>query len=119
MLNQITIMGRLVRDPELRNAGQHRVVNLTLAVDRDYGGDDRETDFVDIVAWNAQADFVSKFFSKGRMAIVSGRLESSKWEDDEGKKRTNWRINADHVYFGDSKREDQKEEHPKKSYKRR
>ena len=65
MLNQITIMGRLVRDPELRNAGQHRVVNFTLAVDRDYGGDDRETDFVDIVAWNAQADFVSKFFSQG------------------------------------------------------
>ena len=119
MLNTITIMGRFVRDPEMRNAGQHRVVNFTLAVDRDYGGDDRETDFIDCVAWNGQADFISKYFSKGRMAVVTGKLESSKWEDDDGNKRTSWRVNADHVYFGDSKKEDQKENPPKKSYKRR
>lgn len=116
MLNTITIMGRLVRDPELKNAGEHRVVNFTLAVDRDYGGDDRETDFIDCVAWNAQADFFSKYFAKGRMAVVTGRLESSKWEDDDGNKRTSWRVNADHIYFGDSKK-DQKEEPPKKSHK--
>ena len=119
MLNTITIMGRFVRDPELHNAGQHRVCNFTLAVDRDYGGDDRETDFIDCVAWNAQAEFISKYFSKGRMAVVTGKLESSNWEDDDGNKRTSWRINADRVYFGDSKKEDQKENPPKKSYNRR
>lgn len=119
MLNTITIMGRLVRDPELRNAGQHKVVNFTLAVDRDYGGDARETDFIDCCAWNAQADFVSKFFSKGRMAVVTGSLESSKWEDEDGNKRTSWRVNADHVYFGDSKKEEPDDAGKKKSYKRR
>ena len=78
MLNTITIMGRLVRDPELRNAGQHRVVNFTLAADRDYGGDDRETDFIDCVAWNAQADFISKYFSKLREKYLANGLLNPK-----------------------------------------
>ena len=119
MFNSVTIMGRFVRDPELRSAGQHRVVNFTLACERDYGGDARETDFIDCVAWNKEAEFVSKFFTKGRMALVTGSLESTKWEDKDGNKRTGWRVNADHVYFGDSKKEDKKEDPPKNSYKRR
>ena len=107
MLNHITIMGRLTRDPELRmTQSQTQVASFTLAVDRDFGGRDgaeRQTDFIDCVAWRQTADFVSKYFTKGRMAVVSGRLQSRKWEDRDGNKRTSWEVVADNVYFGDSR----------------
>ena len=108
MLNHITIMGRLTRDPELRTtqAGVS-VTSFTVAVDRDFGGRDggeRQTDFVDCVAWRSTGEFVSKYFHKGSMIVVSGRLQSRKWQDREGNNRTNWEINADNVYFGESRR---------------
>lgn len=109
MLNHITIMGRLTRDPELRyTQSQIPVASFTLAVDRDFGnrdGGDRQTDFIDCVAWRQTAEFVSKYFAKGRMAVVSGRLQSRKWETKEGEKRTSWEVVADNVYFGDSRRD--------------
>ncbi|MBQ3480792.1 MAG: single-stranded DNA-binding protein [Oscillospiraceae bacterium] len=109
MLNHITIMGRLTRDPELRmTQSQTQVASFTLAVDRDFGGRDggeKQTDFIDCVAWRQTAEFVGKYFSKGRMAVVSGRLQSRKWEDREGNKRTSWEVVADNVYFGDSRRD--------------
>ena len=91
MLNHIVLMGRLTRDPELRRTGSGvAVASFTLAVDRDYAaqGAEKETDFVDIVAWRSTAEFVSKYFSKGRMAVVSGRLQIRNWQDKEGNKRT-------------------------------
>ena len=109
MLNHIPIMGRLTRDPELRmTQSQTQVASFTLAVDRDFGGRDgaeRQTDFIDFVAWRQTAEFVSKYFSKGRMAVVSGRLQSRKWETREGEKRTSWEVVVDNVYFGDSRRD--------------
>lgn len=107
MLNHITIMGRFVRDPELRrtNSGT-AVANFTLAVERDYAGKDngeKETDFIDCVAWRGTGEFVSKYFTKGRMACVSGRLEMRDWTDKDGNKRRSAEINADNVYFADSK----------------
>ena len=108
MLNHITLMGRLVRDPELRYTGsQVPVASFTLAVDRDFGGRDgadRQTDFIDIVAWRNTAEFVSKYFSKGSMAVVSGRLQIREWTDREGNKRRTAEVVADNVYFGESKR---------------
>ena len=109
MLNHIAIMGRLTRDPELRRTQSGTAVaSFTIAVDRDYSSKDdgsKETDFVDIVAWRSTADFVSRYFSKGRMAVVSGRLQMRKWEDKNGNKRTSAEVVADSVYFGDSKRD--------------
>ena len=109
MLNHITIMGRLTRDPEVRmTQSQTQVASFTLAVDRDFGGRDgseRQADFIDCVAWRQTAEFVGKYFSKGRMAVVSGRLQSRKWETREGEKRTSWEVVADNVYFGDSRRD--------------
>ena len=109
MLNHITIMGRLTRDPELRmTQSQTQVASFTLAVDRDFGGRDgseKQADFIDCVAWRQTAEFVSKYFTKGRMAVVSGRLQSRKWETREGEKRTSWEVVADNVYFGDSRRD--------------
>jgi len=109
MLNHITIMGRLTRDPELRmTQSQTQVASFTLAVDRDFGGRDggeKQTDFIDCVAWRQTAEFVSKYFSKGRMAVVSGRLQSRKWEDRDGNKRTSWEVVADNVYFGEGRRD--------------
>ena len=109
MLNHITIMGRLTRDPELRmTQSQTQVASFTLAVDRDFGGRDggeKQTDFIDCVAWRQTAEFVGKYFAKGRMAVVSGRLQSRKWEDRDGNKRTSWEVVADNVYFGDSRRD--------------
>ena len=111
MLNHITIMGRLTRDPELRRTGSGiAVASFTLAVDRDFGGKDggeRETDFIDCVAWRQTGEFVSKYFTKGRMAVVSGRLQIRNWNDKEGNKRRTAEVVADNVYFGDSKRDDQ------------
>ena len=109
MLNHITIMGRLTRDPELRTtqAGVS-VTSFTVAVDRDFGGRDggeRQTDFIDCVAWRSTGEFVSKYFHKGSMIVVSGRLQSRKWQDRDGNNRTSWEINADNVYFGESRRD--------------
>ena len=107
MLNKIFLMGRLTRDPEMRRTGSGTaVVGFTLAVDRDFKAQDgeRETDFVDIVAWRSTAEFVSKYFAKGRMAVVEGRLQIRDWTDKEGNKRRNAEVVADSVYFGDSKR---------------
>ena len=104
MLNQITIMGRLTRDPELRRTGTGTAVaNFTLAVDRDFGKEEKETDFIECVAWRQVGEFVSKYFTKGRMAVVSGRLQIRKWTDKDGNKRSTAEVVADNVYFGDSK----------------
>ena len=109
MLNHIIVMGRLTRDPELRRTGSGvAVTSFTVAVDRDFGkteSGDKETDFIDCVAWRQTGEFVSKYFAKGRMAVVSGRLQIRNWTDKEGNKRRTAEIVADNVYFGDSKRD--------------
>ena len=109
MLNHIVIMGRLTRDPELRRTGSGvAVTSFTLAVDRDFGkteNGEKETDFIDCVAWRQTGEFVAKYFAKGRMAVVSGRLQIRPWTDKEGNKRRTAEVVADNVYFGDSKRE--------------
>ena len=108
MLNHIVVMGRLTRDPELRyTQSQVPVASFTVAVDRDFSSRDtgeRQTDFIDCVAWRSTAEFVSKFFQKGSMAVVSGRLQIRDWTDREGGKRRSAEIVADNVYFGESKR---------------
>ena len=106
MLNHITIMGRLTRDPELRTTQSGvSVTSFTVAVDRDYTpqGGQKETDFIDCVAWRQGGEFVSKYFHKGSMIVVSGRLESRKWTDRNGQNRTSWEIQVDHSYFGEAK----------------
>ncbi len=109
MLNHITIMGRLTRDPELRRTGSGvAVASFTVAVDRDFGkseNGEKETDFIDCVAWRQTGEFVSKYFTKGRMAVVSGRLQIRSWTDKDGNKRRTAEVVADNVYFGDSRRE--------------
>ena len=109
MLNTITVMGRLTRDPELRTTQSGTpVASFTVACERDFAGQDQEkvTDFIDCVAWRSTGEFVSKYFRKGSMIIVDGRLQSRKWTDKDSNKRTSWEINADHCYFGESKRSD-------------
>lgn len=108
MLNKIIIMGRLTRDPELHHTqSDTAVTSFTLAVDRDFKGEDgkRATDFIDVVAWRAAAEFVAKYFIKGRMAIVEGRLQLRDWKDKDGNARRSAEVTADNVYFGDSKKE--------------
>jgi len=108
MLNRVILMGRLTRDPELRHTQNGiAVASFTLAVDRDFGskdGQEKQTDFIDIVAWRNTAEFVSRYFNKGRMAVVEGRLQIRPWEDKDGNKRRNAEIVADNIYFADSKR---------------
>ena len=110
MLNHIVIMGRLTRDPEMRyTQSQTPVASFTVAVDRDFAsrdGGERQTDFIDCVAWRQTAEFVNKYFAKGSMAVVSGRLQSRKWQDREGNNRVSWEIVADNIYFGESRRRD-------------
>ena len=110
MLNHIVIMGRLTRDPELRyTQAQVPVASFTVAVDRDFGGRDggeKQTDFIDCSAWRQTGEFVSKYFRKGSMIVVSGRLQSRKWQDRDGNNRTSWEVSADNVYFGESRRRD-------------
>ena len=110
MLNHITIMGRLVRDPELRRTGNGTAVtNFSVAVDRDFSskdGGEKETDFIDCVAWRNTGEFVSKYFTKGSMIVVSGRLQIRKWQDKDGNNRYSAEIVADNCYFGESKRGD-------------
>ena len=107
MLNHIVIMGRLVREPEYRTTGSGiSVANFTLAVDRDFPGQsgEKETDFIDCVAWRKTAEFVIKYFRKGAMAVAAGRLQIRSWTDNDGNKRRTAEIVADNVYFGESKR---------------
>ena len=110
MLNHITIMGRLTRDPELRyTQSQTPVASFTLAVDRDFGsrdGGEKQTDFIDCVAWRQTAEFVSKYFTKGSMAVVSGRLQIRDWIDRDGGKRRSAEVVVDNMYFGESRRRD-------------
>ena len=107
MLNKIILMGRLTRDPELRRTQSGTAVaSFSLAVDRDYKDQsgEKETDFIDIVAWRNTAEFVSKYFTKGRMAVVEGRLQIRDWTDKEGGRRRSAEVVAENIYFGDSKR---------------
>ena len=108
MLNTITIMGRMTRDPELRRTGSGvAVASFTLAVDRDFkpsDGSDQERDFIDCVAWRGAGEFVSKYFAKGNIAVVSGRLEVRNWTDKEGNKRRSAEVVAENIYFGERKR---------------
>ena len=107
MLNKIFLMGRLTRDPDLRKTKSGTpVVSFSLAVDRDYKAQngERETDFIDCTAWRNTAEFVSSYFTKGRMAVVEGRLQVRDWTDKDGNKRRSWVVVADSVYFADSRR---------------
>lgn len=105
MLNKIVIMGRLARNPELRHTQSGKsVANFAVAVDRDF--EKNQTDFIEVVCWGNTADFVSSYFTKGRMAVVSGRLQIREWTDRDGNKRKAAEVVADNVYFGDSKKED-------------
>lgn len=112
MLNHIDIMGRLTRDPELRRTGSGlAVASFCVAVDRDFPNKDtgeRETDFINCVAWRQTGEFVSKYFEKGSMIVVSGRLQMRKWEDKDGNKRVSAEVVADDVYFGESKKDKEK-----------
>lgn len=108
MLNKIFIMGRLTCDPELRRTQNGTAVtSFTLAVDRDFKNADctKDTDFIGVVAWRTTAEFVHKYFSKGRMAVVEGRLQMRDWTDKDGNKRRNAEVLADNIYFGDAKKD--------------
>ena len=109
MLNHITIMGRLTRDPELRRTQTGvAVCTFTVAVDRDFQSRDaaeKQTDFIDVVAWRQTAEFVSKYFAKGRMIVVDGSLQSRKWQDKSGQNRVSWEVIANSIYFGEGKRD--------------
>lgn len=109
MLNHIVLMGRLTRDPELRYTQNNTpVVNFTIAVERDYAGklkEERKTDFIDVISWRHTAEFVSRFFSKGKMAIISGKLQIRLWTDKQGNNHKAAEVVADNVYFGDSKKD--------------
>ena len=109
MLNRIIIMGRMVADPELRTTpGGVTVATVRLAVDRDFRNKqtgERETDFINVVAWRQTAEFVSRYFAKGRMAVVEGRLQIRPYTDRDGNKRTAAEVVAENVYFGDSRRD--------------
>ena len=108
MLNKVLLMGRLTRDPELRRTTSGTTVtSFSLAVDRDFKSQngEKETDFIDVVVWRSTAEFVCKYFSKGRMAVVEGRLQMNDWTGRDGQKRRNLQVVADNVYFADSKRE--------------
>ena len=110
MLNRVVLMGRLTRDPELRRTQSGTAVaSFSLAVDRDFKSQsgEKETDFIDVVAWRATAEFVAKYFTKGRMAVVEGRLQIREWKDRDGNNRRTAEVVADNVYFGDSKRDGQ------------
>lgn len=108
MLNKIIVMGRLTRDPELRRTQSGlAVTSFSVACDRDFKSQsgEKETDFIDIVAWRSTAEFVSKYFAKGRMAVIEGRLQLRDWTDGDGNKRRSAEVVADNIYFGDSKRD--------------
>ena len=107
-MNRVCIMGRLTRAPELRRTQSGTAVcSFSVAVDRDFKSQsgEKETDFIDVVAWRQTGEFVSKYCTKGRMIVVSGSLQSRKWQDRNGQNRISWEVIADNVYFGDSKRD--------------
>ena len=108
MLNKVLLMGRVTKDLELRRTGNGTpVLSFALAVDRDYkSGNEKQTDFVECVAWRNTAEFISKYFGKGRMMVVEGALQSRKWQDKSGQNRTAWEVQVANAYFGDSKRGD-------------
>ena len=113
MLNRIVIMGRLTRDPELRTTQSGiSVTSFSLACDRDFKseGSDSNVDFIDVVAWRQQADFVCKYFRKGQLACVEGRLQARPWTDRDGNKRVSYEIVSDHVYFAEGRRESSESE---------
>lgn len=106
MLNNWTGAGRLTRDPDLRQTQSGKsVANFSIAIDRDFARQDgeRDTDFIDVVVWDKTAEFVSKYFQKGSMIIVNGRLQVRTWQDDDGNNRRVYEIVANNVYFGGSK----------------
>ena len=109
MLNKVVVMGRLTKEPEMRYAGSNNtpVVSFSLACERDYKGSDgeKQTDFFECVAWRGTAEFISKYFSKGRMMVADGRLQYRKWEDKDGNKRSTVEVLVENAYFGDSKKE--------------
>ena len=117
MLNHIDVMGRLVRDPELRYTQSNTpVTSFTIAVDRDFGkteSGDRQTDFIDCVAWRSTAEYINKYFTKGRMVVVSGRLQLREWVDKNENKRRSAEVVVENIYFGDSRRDG--ESHPASS----
>lgn len=104
-LNSVVLMGRMVKDPELKTTPSGvSVCNFTIAVDRDYkNGDEKVADFISVCAWRGLADFCGKYLKKGRMVVVSGSLQSRKWQDKDGNNRTSWEVQAQNVYFADSK----------------
>ena len=111
-LNQVTIMGRMTSDPIIRyTQSQTAVASFTLAVDRDFTPE-KETDFINCVAWRKTAEFIHQNFDKGKMAIVSGRLQSRHWEDKDGRKRIEWEVIVDRVWFGESKKKDEQSPFP-------
>ena len=119
MLNKVIMMGRLVKDPELRRTQSGTAVtSFRIAVDRDFKSQDgtKQADFFDVVAWRSTAEFVSKYFTKGRMAVVEGRLQIRDWTDRDGGKRRSAEVIADNVYFGDSKREGGSDYSPAPAY---
>lgn len=117
MLNQVVVMGRLTRDPEIRRTNSGiAVASFSVAVDRDYkskDGTEREVDFIDVTAWRGTAEFVGKYFAKGRMAVVAGRLQVRKWKDKDGASRRSIEVVADSVYFADSRKNEQSGQEPK------
>ena len=115
MLNSVIIMGRLTRDPEIRHTQNGTAVaSLTLACDRDFKpkNGEKETDFIDVVVWGKTAEFAANYFTKGRMAIVEGRLQVRGWQDKDGNKRKSTEVVADRMYFGDSKQDGKKQTAP-------
>jgi len=108
MLNKIVLMGRLTRDPELKHTQSNTsVTSFTLAVDRSFArqGEERQTDFIDVVAWRSTAEFVTRYFRKGQLVAVSGRLQTRKWQDNQGNNRTAYEVVADEVFFAESRRD--------------
>ncbi len=115
MLNSVTLMGRLTRDPEMKHTQSGiAVVSFTLAVDRDFKSSDggKQTDFIDCTAWRNTAEFVSKYFTKGKMAAVSGKLQIREWTDKDGKNRRSAEVVVDSIYFGDSKTQTAEQQTP-------
>jgi single-strand DNA-binding protein len=113
MLNKVIIMGRLTRDPELRRTqGGTAVTSFTMAVDRDFKSQsgEKETDFIDVVAWRNTGEFAAKYLAKGRMAAVEGRIQVRDWQDKDGNRRKSVEVVADNVYFADSKRDSKPQE---------
>lgn len=113
MLNNITIMGNITRDPELRRTQSGTsVLTMTVAVERDYKGQDgkKETDFIDCVFWGKTAEYAAKYFTKGRRVVVNGSLQSRKWTDKNNNNRISWEVQGSSIYFADSKKNDAQDE---------